>query len=100
VKVAIKQTCLKRQWQLHALNVRTNHAHTVVSIGGKKGSIALTAFKANATRQMREDGCWESNETPWVEKGSIRYLWNERSIDNAVYYVINGQGHDLPDFDK
>src|SRR6185369_1880604 len=48
---AIRETCEKRDWHLYAINVRTNHIHTVVcSLHGKKPEIALIAFKANATR--------------------------------------------------
>lgn len=43
------------------MNVRTNHAHAVVSIGVVKPERALSAFKANATRQMREDGIGDSH---------------------------------------
>jgi len=35
--------------------------------------------------------------SPWADKGSKRYLWNEESIARAVDYVINGQGDDLPE---
>jgi hypothetical protein len=81
------------------VNVRTNHAHIVVCIGSSKPERALTAFKANATRQMREDGCWKDDSSPWAERGSKRYLWNERSVARAVDYVLNGQGDELPAFD-
>jgi REP element-mobilizing transposase RayT len=100
VRFAIEETCATRKWYLHASNVRTNHAHTVVSIGKIKPELALNAFKANATRQMRQDGCWHENRSPWVEKGSKRYLWNERSVARAIDYVLNGQGDELPDFDE
>jgi REP element-mobilizing transposase RayT len=96
---AIRKTCEVRKWSLLALNTRTNHIHTVVEIGVKKGELALNAFKANATRQMRQDGCWEFDHSPWAGKGSCRRLWNERSVANAVDYVINGQGGELPVFD-
>ncbi|MGI8811578.1 MAG: hypothetical protein ACR2IH_03505 [Pyrinomonadaceae bacterium] len=59
----------------------------------------MNAFKANATRQMRESGCWLSDATPWGEKGSRRYLWNEQSVARAIDYVLYGQGDELPDFD-
>jgi len=88
-----------RHWLLHAINARTNHVHVVVSIGATKPERALNAFKANATRQMRADGNWRKAHSPWADKGSQRYLWNERSVVLAVDYVVNGQGGDLPDFD-
>jgi REP element-mobilizing transposase RayT len=100
VNKAIGQTCSKRGWRLLAINVRTNHIHAVVAIGGKRPKDALIALKANATRQLREDGLWVHEHTPWAEKGSKRNLWNERSIWEACNYVNNSQGDDLPDFDK
>src|SRR2546423_1173612 len=33
VEVAARETCEFRKWFLHAINVRTNHVHVVVSIG-------------------------------------------------------------------
>ena len=99
VEAAAQETCEIRGWHLHAINVRTNHVHIVVSAGTKKPETALNAFKANATRKMREKGCWKSPRSPWADKGSKRYLWNEQSVARAVDYVLNGQGDDLPDFD-
>ena len=99
IENAIRETCEKRNWILEAINVRTNHVHCVVKIGTKSPDSALNAFKANATRQMREDGRWQKAESPWADKGSKRRLWNERSVGLAIDYVINGQGEDLPDFD-
>src|SRR5205823_11474762 len=46
VERAIRETCQFRKWHLHAVNVRTNHVHAVVSIGPIKPERALTAFKA------------------------------------------------------
>ena len=48
---------------------------------------------------MREDGCWQSELSSWGDKGSKRYLWNERSVERAIDYVLYVQGDDLPDFD-
>jgi REP element-mobilizing transposase RayT len=99
VETAIRETCGYRCWTLRALNVRTNHVHAVVSIGATKSELALNALKANATRQMRQDGCWQLAHSPWVDKGSRRNLWNERSVELAIDYVINGQGDELPEFE-
>jgi REP element-mobilizing transposase RayT len=98
VERAIRETCVHREWILYAVNVRTNHVHTVVSIGDMRSELALNALKANATRQMRRDGYWNQSHSPWVDKGSRRNLWNQRSIDRAIDYIINGQGEELPDF--
>jgi REP element-mobilizing transposase RayT len=57
VKVAVRETCDKRKCLLRAINVRTNQVHVVVSIGDTKSEEVFNAFKANATRQMRQNGC-------------------------------------------
>ena len=99
VEAAIREVCDVRKWILRAINIRTNHVHTVVSIGTAKPERALNAFKAYATRKMRKNGCWSSDYSPWADKGSKRNLWNERSIEKAIEYVLYGQGDDLPNFD-
>ena len=96
---AINEVCDNRKWLLRAMNVRTNHAHTVVSIGLLKPDRALNAFKAYATRKLRERRLWLYSHSPWADKGSERWLWTEADIFNACDYVNNGQGDDLRDYD-
>ena len=99
VEMAVRETCHIRKWWLRAINVRTNHVHTVVT-ANRKPELVLNAFKANATRQSRQDGLWRHSFSPWADKGSKRRLWNEQSVARAIDYVLNGQGDDLPDFDE
>ena len=94
VDKAIRETCNIRQWYLHALNVRTNHVHAVVT-ANHGPTLVLNALKANATRQLRQDKLWTYPFSPWAYKGSKRLLWTERSVTNAINYVLNGQGDDL-----
>jgi REP element-mobilizing transposase RayT len=98
VEAAIKDTCIKRGWELYAANARTNHVHSVANTGIAKPSIALNAFKANATRSLREAGLYTSNETPWADKGSERWLWTRAEVSRAVDYVLYSQGDDFLDF--
>lgn len=98
VELAIDETCELRSWCKFAANVRTNHAHSVISSNLLNANTILSALKANATRVMRENGCWISDNTPWVKGGSTRYLCNSESVQNAVNYVLFGQGDELPDF--
>ena len=56
VERALREVCDYRGWFLHALGVRTNHIHVVVSIGGIKTERTLNAFEAYATRQLRANG--------------------------------------------
>ena len=68
IEQSIRANCECRRWHLYALSVRTNHVHIVVSIGSLNPERALVAFKANATKQMRLDGCWRLDATPWQKK--------------------------------
>jgi REP element-mobilizing transposase RayT len=95
IEEAIRETCKIRGWELWTTNIRTNHVHTVVAAGCKPEKI-LAAFKANATRKLREAGLWRSGRSPWVLRGSKRYLWTERDVINAVVYVEYDQGEPLP----
>jgi REP element-mobilizing transposase RayT len=98
IEKAIRETCDIRKWWLRALNVRTNHVHTVVT-ANREAELVLNAFKANATRELRQNGLWPESFSPWARRGSKKKLWNEESVAKAIDYVLNGQGDDLPDFD-
>jgi REP element-mobilizing transposase RayT len=88
IERAIKETCTIRNWCLWAFNIRTNHVHSVVTANCKPERV-LNALKANATRSMREQGCWRSDRSPWV------YLWTEKALADAIAYVMDGQGEPL-----
>ena len=99
IENAIREVCVHGRWDLYALNVRTNHVHVVVGIGALKPERALNAFKAFATRHMRRTGTWQRATSPWSDKGSSRYLWNDCSVGRAIEYVRFGQGDEPPEFD-
>jgi REP element-mobilizing transposase RayT len=96
VTLAIQETCKIRQWSLWALSVRTNHVHSVVTANCKPKRVAV-AFKANATRKMREADTWQSERSPWVRGESKEYLWTEKSLTEAIAYVLYDQGEPLPE---
>jgi REP element-mobilizing transposase RayT len=95
IESAVRETCDARKWTLWAFNVRTNHVHIVVTANVKPDRVR-NAFKANATRKLREAGYWRSERSPWVRKGSKRYLWTEQDLINAIAYVMYDQGEPLP----
>jgi REP element-mobilizing transposase RayT len=98
VRAAIRETCKVRDWALLAVNIRTNHVHAVVSAALSNSGRVLNALKANSTRLMRVRRLWAYDRSPWADKGSTRFLWNEESVSAACNYVLNGQGEDLPEF--
>ena len=98
VKDAVIEVCRFRNCVLHSINVRTNHAHTVVSAFNKP-EIIMNSFKSYATRRLRSEGLVGVNSKLWARHGSTRYLWTKDHIELAVEYVERGQGDDLPTFD-
>jgi REP element-mobilizing transposase RayT len=97
VESAIRSVCKLRGYNLPAINVRTNHAHSVVAAMKSPESV-MNAFKANATRELRAAGLVSPNQIIWSRGGSTRYLWKPSHVDGAIEYVLHGQGDDLPNF--
>ena len=95
---AIRETCKVRKWDLWALNVRSNHVQLVVSANCSSKKVR-SALKANATREMRQSGCWSEENSPWSYRGSRRKLYTERALDAAIAYVMYDQGLPLPEKD-
>ncbi|MDQ2977413.1 MAG: transposase [Acidobacteriota bacterium] len=94
-EAGIRETCQIRKWDLWAINARSNHIHTVVSANCKP-EIVLIALKANATRKLREAGFWLHSTSPWANRGSKKYLWTEKDVNDAIAYVQYDQGEPLP----
>jgi REP element-mobilizing transposase RayT len=94
VEFGIRELCEQRKYFLQAINVRTNHAHAVVSAQAKPERIA-DAFKAFATRKLREEKLIAKDLRVWSRGRSRRYLWKPRHVERAIDYVLFGQG-DLP----
>ena len=91
VEQAITGVCQHRDWDLLAINVRTNHVHVVIAAPVEPEKV-MNDLKAWATRKLREAKLFEADIKIWSRHGSTRYLWNERAIENACRYVIEGQG--------
>ena len=94
VEKTVRAVCDYRSYALRALNVRTNHAHSVVTTMCKPEPV-LDAFKSYSTRALRRTGLIGANQKPWARHGSTVYLWKERDVAKAIEYVMLGQGDEL-----
>ena len=90
VESAIRQVCEYRGYLLHAVNVRTNHVHSVVTVQCKPEHV-MDSFKAYATRKLREASLLGPDVKPWARHGSTPYLWTDEELERAVDYVNNGR---------
>lgn len=91
VEESIKETCKARNYDLLALNVRTNHVHIVVS-AQIKPEIITNGLKSHATRKLRENYPILKDLQVWSRGGSNRYLWKKHHVDLAINYVLYSQG--------
>jgi REP element-mobilizing transposase RayT len=95
VEAAIREHCAHVGWPLHAVHVRTNHLHVVLS-GADPPQRMMNALKAWSTRRLRAEGLIGDDVKPWSRHGSVRGLWAARAVEAACRYVVEGQGAALP----
>jgi REP element-mobilizing transposase RayT len=86
VEQAIAGVCAYREWELLAVNCRTNHVHVVVAGPDMSGEQVMRQFKAYATRALREILNLKRQRI-WTEGGSTRYLNHESALYSAVEYT-------------
>ena len=86
----IREVFQYRKWKLGQLNVRTNHVHIVAAVNVRGDA------KAWAARRLRESGLVAADRRIWADGGSTVYLWNAASWAEAMEYVSDRQGPDLP----
>ena len=83
---AIHDTSSRREWCLHALDVRSNHVHVVISTNNRRPGEVMGILKSYATRALRRarpqrKGRW------WTRGGSKRLLFDQAAVSRAVVYV-------------
>ncbi len=86
VEEGIKETCNIRSWTLRAINVRTNHVHTVVT-ADKKPELVLNAFKANATSKMIAASVWQSGVKPW-SRHAAHDIYGQKKVLNEQLITL------------
>ncbi len=89
VEATFRDHCKIRNWTLHAINVRTNHVHIVVT-ADVKPEVVLAQLKAWCSRRLNA-----IRENPpkkwWVAHGSTKWINDEDYFEKAVNYVKDGQ---------
>jgi REP element-mobilizing transposase RayT len=94
---ALCQVARRKGWALHAVHVRSNHVHVVVTAAGAPERV-LNDLKTAASRLLNKAFPAEQERTRWTRHGSTRYLWTEEAVAEKVQYVLNGQGEPMEQF--
>ncbi len=91
VEAAIRGVVGHKGWALHALAVRTNHVHAVVTAGDARPEAVMNACKAWATRRLRGAGLAAADQRVWSRHGSTIYLFRPENLAEKIRYVCEGQ---------
>jgi REP element-mobilizing transposase RayT len=91
---ALREACIRRNWDLLAAQVRTNHVHVVVQADQKPEHV-LNALKCNASRSLNQRRLESAGRRRWARHGSTRYLWNRAAVTTAIHYVVSEQGEPM-----
>ncbi len=94
VELTIRKHCEIRNWRLHAVNVhavnvRSNYVHVVVTAAGYRSQTVRDQFKAWCSRRLKEAGIMRDNF--WTEGCSQRLVNSENDLEAAVVYVLDAQ---------
>jgi len=104
VEETIAKHCEIRYWYLHAVNCRSNHCHVVVTASNHNGEQVRDQLKAWCTRRLKQAAEQESmkaegrkpsgdsaRENWWTRNGSVRYLFDNASLEAAIRYTLDAQ---------
>jgi REP element-mobilizing transposase RayT len=93
----IRDHCRIRGWLLHAVNVRINHIHVVVSADRDPVTVR-DQFKAWCSRRLSDQAgltktvARKAGRRHWFsEGGNYELIENEEYLANAIHYVMEGQ---------
>jgi REP element-mobilizing transposase RayT len=97
VEKTIAKHCNVRGWTLHAVNVRSNHIHVVVT-ADKDEDVVMDQFKAWCSRGLSDHAglaepvAYKAGRRRWFTEGGDKELIdNEQYLENAIRYVNEGQ---------
>lgn len=97
VRDAIVAECRFRGWKLHALHVRSNHVHLVVT-SEREPETVMRMCKSRASKKLNDAGFDTPERKRWTTHGSTRYLWDETVVAEKVEYTLHGQGDPMSRF--
>jgi len=89
VELTIVAHCQFRKWHLYAANCRTNHVHVVVTAPIDPKTVR-GQLKSWCSRRLSEAQDAEgTRKNWWSERGSVRLLFDDRAVEEAIAYVTN-----------
>jgi REP element-mobilizing transposase RayT len=97
VDATIRRHCEIRGWEIHALNVRTNHVHLVIT-GNRSADEMMNQLKGWCSRRLSDQAgltqkvARRAGRRHWfTEHGSTRPIFDDAYLQNAIQYVLEAQ---------
>lgn len=90
IERTLHEVAAHKRWTIHAVNVRTNHVHVVVT-ASTTPELVMNAFKSWSTRRLREAGLADADDRLWSRHGSTIYLFRPENMAEKIRYVNDGQ---------
>lgn len=91
---AIVGIAVERGWYLHAVHVRTNHVHIVISTDRDPQRL-MSDLKGRSSRDLTRASFDDAERRRWTRGGSTRHLFTEENIADAVRYALDEQGEPM-----
>jgi REP element-mobilizing transposase RayT len=91
-EAAVRQACREFRWTLHALEVRSNHVHVVVTASDASPGKVMGILKVRGTQALDALGKADNRDRWWTKEGSKRILNSAAAVEAAIRYVMNQDG--------
>jgi len=89
---AMRQACRELSWAIHALEVRSNHVHVVVTACDASPGKVMGILKVRGTQALNALRLGGDRDRWWTREGSKRILNSPASVDAAISYVKSQDG--------
>jgi len=90
----VREVRSHRGWNLWAAHVRTNRVHVIVEAEVRPENV-MNALKSYASRSLNRLGTDGPDRKRWARHGSTRWLWKDEDVQEAIRYVVSGQGEPM-----
>jgi REP element-mobilizing transposase RayT len=86
---AMRHACIEFGWMIHALEVRSNHVHIVLTANDASPGKAMGSLKVRGTQSLNALLPGTNREHWWTRDGSKRLLTSPAAVQGAIEYVRN-----------
>ena len=94
VLATLHEVCRHRGWILWAAHVRSNHVHAVVEADVTPETV-MNTLKSYSSRNLNRLKIDPPDRKRWARHGSTRWLLKDDDVQEAIRYVVYGQGEPM-----